>query len=305
MVDTTGFALRFISGKYQGGEFPLLPDTEIIIGRSSDLDMVLVEDMVSRKHAKIGTHDGEISIMDLGSTNGTFVNGERVKKSRLKEGDRILIGTSIVKLISSADAALDSSRGGVPSMPESGPGTNRSSTMSGSIREVPLPDLLQLFGTSKKSGVLVIRGAQEGQIFLRQGRVYYALIDANHDLGPQKSLFRMMAWEDGDFELNPPSDEEFAFELDDSTEGLIMEAMRQMDELARIRDRVPQTNATVAVAEPLLSPLSDLSRDQLDIFQLCFNLGVVQDILDAAPGTDYETFSMIADLLGQDYLRTL
>ncbi len=40
------FALRFISGKYQGGEFPLYPDREILVGRSSDLDMVLVEDMV-------------------------------------------------------------------------------------------------------------------------------------------------------------------------------------------------------------------------------------------------------------------
>ena len=36
------WALRFISGKYQGGEFPLRPNREIIIGRSSDLDMVLV-----------------------------------------------------------------------------------------------------------------------------------------------------------------------------------------------------------------------------------------------------------------------
>lgn len=36
------FALRFISGKYQGGEFPLPPEREIVIGRSSDLDMVLV-----------------------------------------------------------------------------------------------------------------------------------------------------------------------------------------------------------------------------------------------------------------------
>ena len=69
------FALRFISGKYQGGVFPLHIDREIVIGRSSDLDMVLVEDMVSRKHAKISTLGDEIAIMDLGSTNGTFVNG--------------------------------------------------------------------------------------------------------------------------------------------------------------------------------------------------------------------------------------
>ena len=47
------YALRFISGKYQGGEFPLAPNKEIIVGRSSDLEMVLVEDMVSRRHARI------------------------------------------------------------------------------------------------------------------------------------------------------------------------------------------------------------------------------------------------------------
>src|SRR5437868_7028161 len=98
------FALRFISGKYQGGEFPIYPDKPIVVGRSSDLDMVLVEDMVSRRHAKIAlAADNTITIEDLGSTNGTFVNGEKVKKARPKEGDRELIGTSILKV-----AAADS-----------------------------------------------------------------------------------------------------------------------------------------------------------------------------------------------------
>jgi pSer/pThr/pTyr-binding forkhead associated (FHA) protein len=89
---TTGsknYALKFISGKYQGGEFPLRVDKEVLIGRSSELDMVLVEDMVSRKHAKIALQSGKVTISDLGSTNGTFVNGEKVKQARLKEGDRI------------------------------------------------------------------------------------------------------------------------------------------------------------------------------------------------------------------------
>ena len=104
-MPTPAYALRFISGKYQGGEFPLRMDREIIVGRSSELDMVLVEDMVSRKHAKITTTGDQIVIQDLGSTNGTFVNGEKIKKVRLKEGDRILIGTSIIKLV-----AVDSSQ---------------------------------------------------------------------------------------------------------------------------------------------------------------------------------------------------
>ena len=100
MSDRPRFALRFISGKYQGGEFPLRMNREIIIGRSSDLDMVLVEDMVSRRHAKITTTDTEILIQDVGSTNGTFVNGEKIAgRARLAEGDRILVGTSIIKVV--------------------------------------------------------------------------------------------------------------------------------------------------------------------------------------------------------------
>src|SRR5215470_12608941 len=93
------YVLRFISGKYQGGEFPIVNDKPIIVGRSSDLDMVLVEDMVSRKHARITMQQDQIWIEDLGSTNGTFVNGEKIKRARLKEGDRVLIGTSILKVI--------------------------------------------------------------------------------------------------------------------------------------------------------------------------------------------------------------
>ncbi|MGC4093594.1 MAG: FHA domain-containing protein [Polyangiaceae bacterium] len=71
-------------GKYQGGEFPLIEGQEIVIGRSSDLDMVLVEEMVSRRHARILLEDTVISIEDLGSTNGTFVNGEKIQKGVLK-----------------------------------------------------------------------------------------------------------------------------------------------------------------------------------------------------------------------------
>jgi hypothetical protein len=95
----TGLALRFISGKYQGNEFPLKANQEIIVGRGSEFDIVLVEDMVSRRHAKFVTGDDYVILQDLGSTNGSFVNGERIRKIRLREGDRILVGTSILKLI--------------------------------------------------------------------------------------------------------------------------------------------------------------------------------------------------------------
>jgi pSer/pThr/pTyr-binding forkhead associated (FHA) protein len=120
--------------------------------------MVLVEDMVSRKHAKIVTDDRTVSIQDLGSTNGTFVNGEKIRKVELKDGDRILIGTSIIKLV-----ALD---GQTSAMSETEARSKMQVTankrpvaksMSGSIEEIPLPDLLQLLSTSRKSGVVALR----------------------------------------------------------------------------------------------------------------------------------------------------
>ena len=105
------FALKFISGKYQGEEFPIASEREIFIGRATDLDVVLVEDMVSRKHAKISFAGDVLTIEDLGSTNGTFVNGEKVRRARLKEGDRVLIGTSIVRIaLTEAAAGGDAAR---------------------------------------------------------------------------------------------------------------------------------------------------------------------------------------------------
>src|SRR5262252_3266700 len=174
-------ALRFISGKYQGGEFPIDENHPIVVGRSSDLDMVLVEEMVSRKHAKIELREGKIHIEDLGSTNGTFVNGERIVKGWLKEGDRVLIGSNILKVI--AMTTEDSTAGvrksaDASSIPKPAPPRRSTeggeSRMRGSLEEIPLPDLLQLFGTSRKSGVLVVEAGQDGgRIFLDQGLIHY------------------------------------------------------------------------------------------------------------------------------------
>ena len=174
------WTLRFISGKYQGGEFPLRPDREIIIGRSCDLDMVLVEDMVSRKHAKITTDEKGVSIQDLGSTNGTFVNGEKIRKVELKDGDRILIGTSIIKLVAVTGDGLEALSETEARSKMQVAASHRPSpkSMSGNIEEIPLPDLLQLLSTSRKSGVLVLRSDWGvGRIFLRKGQIYFATID--------------------------------------------------------------------------------------------------------------------------------
>ncbi|MBZ4418223.1 FHA domain-containing protein [Myxococcus sp. RHSTA-1-4] len=309
-MDTSkSYALKFISGKYQGGEFPLKADKQVVIGRSSELDMVLVEDMVSRKHAKIVFSDGKITIEDLGSTNGTFVNGEKVKQARLKEGDRILIGTSILKLVhqgadgANVDESMAKQKLEEAAAAQAARTTNKASSMTGKIEEIPLPDLLQLFHTSKKNGVLVVMGDQEGKIYLRQGRVYYAVIGENHNLGPQKSFNRIITWEKGDFELRPADNQEFMVELDSSTEALLMDALRQLDEFKRLQPSLPPLDAPLALASPLTPPLKELSPELLDVLQLIHNHGSLGGVLDRADADDVVTAEAVVQLLKRDYVR--
>ena len=92
--------LRFIEGQFTGAEFPLKRNREFTIGRSSEHDMVLDEDMVSRNHAKISTFGNNLTLEDSGSTNGTMVNGiGEVSKVVLRAGDKILIGQSVMEVV--------------------------------------------------------------------------------------------------------------------------------------------------------------------------------------------------------------
>lgn len=300
------YVLRFISGKYQGGEFPIVNDKPIIVGRSSDLDMVLVEDMVSRKHARITMQQDQIWIEDLGSTNGTFVNGEKIKRARLKEGDRVLIGTSILKVIAGEGAASssDSAKRDLENV-AAARRTTQARTMSGSIEEVPLPDLLQLFATSKKSGVLVIRTESDdvGKIYMRKGLIYYASINDLDDVPPMKSIFRMLTWQKGLFDLDPPDEREFPNEMNLSVQEVLMEGLRQLDEFNEIRNELPDLNTRLVLSQPVIPPLRELKPEELDILQLAHNYGHLETVLNKSLSTDLDTVQIILKLIKGAYLR--
>ena len=307
-AESAPWTLRFISGKYQGGEFPLRPNREIVIGRSSDLDMVLVEDMVSRKHAKIVTDGKVVSIQDLGSTNGTFVNGEKVRNVQLKDGDRILVGTSIIKLVAGsgevrAPAASLSEIEARSKLQVTASRRVAPKSMSGNIEEIPLPDLLQLLSTSRKSGVLVLRSEWgTGRLHLRKGQIYFANIDESFDVSPRKAMFRMLTWNQGLFELEPPDDRRVMEELQDSTEALLMEGMRQLDEFRELSPKLPPLQAVVSVPTPLGPRLRDLAPDHLDVIQIALGGVTVQAILDQSRQTDLDTAQAMLSLLERGYL---
>ena len=89
-------ALTVLRGELPGALFPL-QGPEIIIGRDAEVAISLPDHSLSRQHARVRREGNIYSIEDLGSTNGTFVDGARIAGTRmLEDGSRIHLGTRTV-----------------------------------------------------------------------------------------------------------------------------------------------------------------------------------------------------------------
>jgi two-component system, cell cycle response regulator len=95
--------LIVITGNELGKLFQIARD-EMFIGRHRDCDVCVSDDAVSRRHARIVRMGDRVLVEDLDSTNGTFVNGVRIKKETLQDGDKILVGTTAILKFSYQDA---------------------------------------------------------------------------------------------------------------------------------------------------------------------------------------------------------
>jgi pSer/pThr/pTyr-binding forkhead associated (FHA) protein len=86
-LPTTGWALKANHATLANRVFPLKDST--VIGRSADCDISLAAAHLSRRHAQLQIVDGVLFVKDLGSANGTFLNGKQVMEARVKRGDEL------------------------------------------------------------------------------------------------------------------------------------------------------------------------------------------------------------------------
>jgi hypothetical protein len=77
---------------------PELVGAQLLIGRSSACQIVLGDDTVSRRHAELRFEDGRWLLRDLGSSNGTYVNGRLVTEAEVRAGDVVHLGGCQLKL---------------------------------------------------------------------------------------------------------------------------------------------------------------------------------------------------------------
>jgi ABC transport system ATP-binding/permease protein len=72
--------------------FRILPGAVKTIGRAPRADFIVDAALVSRVHCRLSAGAAELEVVDLESTNGTFVNGERIARALLKNGDKLGVG---------------------------------------------------------------------------------------------------------------------------------------------------------------------------------------------------------------------
>src|SRR4051795_6606910 len=96
--------LIVVDGPNAGTEFDIAGSS--VIGRDPSSGIVLDDPEASRRHASVSAEGDAITVEDLGSTNGTYVAGERIEGSRrISSGDRIRIGTTVMEVRVAAPAA--------------------------------------------------------------------------------------------------------------------------------------------------------------------------------------------------------
>ena len=202
----------------------------LIIGRGSDSDVFLPDHLLSRRHAEIEPRGGAFYIIDLGSTNGTFLNGERVEgEIALESGDRITIGGVEIRYCcvdaGTAVSQLDETRTVVSYWPSAG--APASETLRGDLAKVPLFAVLQMLEMGSQSGCLAVETPDgEGFMWLERGRLVHAECGKGDGFEAALDLAQASA---GRFDFAPGSPApERSFSA--SVTEVILEATRLLDE---------------------------------------------------------------------------
>lgn len=128
------FYLTPVLGGPGAPRYPVTTDGQVI-GRSEEAEIALLEPTVSRRHASIELQDGDVWLEDLQSKHGSFVNSKRVSRLRLKVGDIVVFGLSIVLRLEEADEEVP------PAMPLRLPGDISSPFGPVGTSDMPAPDL--------------------------------------------------------------------------------------------------------------------------------------------------------------------
>ncbi|MBX3469056.1 MAG: FHA domain-containing protein [Planctomycetes bacterium] len=208
---------------------PLGAKPLLTIGRHHDCDLVLPHKEVSRRHAVVKVRGSAIVFEDEGSSNGSFVNGQRVSHTTLRLGDVVTIGPYEVELKSTDDMAAKDERSETKTNLELTSVSRLSplAAMTGKLQEVPLAEVLQGIEFNQKTGTLTVSAdRQQGVLVVAEGEPQFARWG---DLTGDEAVLRMLTLVRGRFAFVGEA-EPGERTMRSTLTGLLLEASRRIDE---------------------------------------------------------------------------
>jgi len=313
----TPLRLRQVAGPGTGRSFRVLPLQEGIIGREEDALICIDEQSVSRRHAKIEYKKTFPEVVDLGSANGTFVNGKQVRKAVLRDGDTVQVGGGKFEIDLHAEAsesadssvsqpnvspaekkrierALDSSWRKLPRL------FGHRTAFTGELADIGLMSLIQTLGANRSTGTLLIRlESKEGSVYMDTGELVHAtLADAS---GP-KALYRLLALEEGKFSFFTPGRKPDANTLDGGLDRHLLEGARHLDELSNYRGQLPAETDHLSFNPNVTVNLSRVPSPVLDVLSAIGQVQVMEKVMDTCQLPDLDICRILLMLMQKNIL---
>lgn len=284
----------------------VLPMEEVVLGRDDECEVTLDEGPVSRTHAKVVYQDYQPAILDLGSTNGTFLNGKKVQRAFLKHGDRIQVGANVFEVrlgtehtaaasraassaqVKNLQSLLDKTKGRTGA-------ASQASALSGRISEIRLTSLLQIIASDNATGTLVVRhGGREGKLHVHRGAVRHATFGRARGV---KALYRLMALDEGTFDFYIPGRNAEYDTVDGDLQKHLLEAMRQKDEVAMYRKYLPPESTRLVFTSEKALPLSRVPAAVFEVMAAVSRKHTVGDVIEFCSLSDFEVCRVLHALL--------
>jgi hypothetical protein len=225
-MSTSGKPMLFIPPL---APFALPSEGAVTLGRSSSCELRLHDVDTSRRHAEIVCASSGCRIRDLASTNGTFVNGERIGERDLEPGDRIQIGANTLTFCRVESAVSGGERVFWASDDKTvlAERSDSSEAFRGDLSQIPPFAVLQIMEMGRKTGVLKIEAdTNPGSLWLRYGNPIHA--ETKGQVGFDAAM-RLVCAKRGRFSFEPTQETPEAT-IEATVTELLLEAARQLDE---------------------------------------------------------------------------
>ena len=173
--------------------------------------------------------------------------------------------------------------------------------VEGSLSEVSLVDLLQIFGLNRRTGTLVLQhGEQQGRIHLTEGSVVSSLLG---ETTGEKALYRILRWHDGNFRYIP-GHADVTRDISRSMDALLMEGMRQLDEWDSLVKLMPPPSTVLKLSKSREDLPQNMRPVTQEVLLLLEFYNTLKDIVEKSTYTDYDVCQSILGLIQKGIINT-